>query len=337
MRAVAVDYTERGLREVDLPEPSRPGASEVLFRVLEVGICGTDRDLANIRFGYGPAEDNFLVLGHEAVGEVLEVGEGVSGFQRGDLVVPSVRRACSPPCESCLRGRRDLCITLKYTERGIMGAHGYFTERAVDRASDLVRVQHSVREWAVLLEPLSVVEKAVSLAIGLHQGAPRTALVLGAGTVGVLAACVLRFRGLESVDIVSPEPSNSGRAQLAEYAGARYLNAPERKADIVIEAAGARSAADTGLAALAPLGVMILLGAFSTAEPASLLNLIVGNQIVAGSVNASPEAFAQAARDLARLPRELTSRLIGREPFGTFRQTIGAAPTDVPKLVHVIA
>ncbi|MDZ4798865.1 MAG: alcohol dehydrogenase catalytic domain-containing protein [Bryobacteraceae bacterium] len=335
MRAISVDYTARDLRERELAEPGKPGAGEVLFRVLEVGICGTDRDLAAFRFGYGPDTGEFLVLGHEAVGEVMSVGDGVEGLAAGDLIVPSVRRACAPPCLSCQRGRRDLCVTGKYTERGIMGAHGYFTELAVDRASDVVRVDSRLRDTAVLLEPLSVVEKAVALAFRLHQGAPRKALVLGAGTVGLLAACVLRLRGLE-VDVVSTEPVDSGRSRLAAAAEARYLLAADGGADIVIEAAGARAAADAGMAALAPLGVLIVLGAFSTTGPVPFMDLIMGNRIVAGSVNSSPESFVQAALDLGRLPRELTSRLIERTGIGEYRRTLAGPPLHVPKVVHMM-
>ncbi len=334
MRAVSVDYRKRGLLEREISEPGGPAEGFVLFRVLEVGVCGTDRELAALVFGHGPEGDDFLVLGHEALGEVVEVGAGVEGFAPGDLVVPSVRRACAPACVSCGRGRRDLCLTGKYTERGITGAHGYFTELAVDPAADLLRVDPSMRDRAVLIEPLSVVEKAVSLALQLHLGEPRTAVVLGAGTVGLLAASVLRLHGLE-VDVVSTEPAGSGRARLAEVAGARYLTASERKVDIVIEAAGAPVAADAGLATLGPLGVMIVLGAFSTQAPAQFLDLIVGNQIVAGSVNASPAAFALAARDLPRIPRELTSGLIERTGFGEFERTLAGPPLHVPKVVHV--
>src|SRR5688572_30543482 len=115
MRALLIDYDRRELREGEFPEPRRERGDDVLFRVREVGVCGTDRELAAFRFGYGPAGDSFLVPGHEAVGEVVEGG---SAFAPGEIVVPTVRRACTPPCASCARGRRDLCLTGKCTERG---------------------------------------------------------------------------------------------------------------------------------------------------------------------------------------------------------------------------
>ncbi|MBC7928304.1 MAG: alcohol dehydrogenase catalytic domain-containing protein [Bryobacteraceae bacterium] len=334
MRAVTIDYLHRDLRERDLTDPREPTDDEVLFQILEIGICGTDRNLASFRYGRGPVGDDFLVPGHEALGEVLNTGPAVRHLKRGDLVIPLVRRPCTPPCYSCERNRRDLCTSGNYTERGIMGAHGYFTEQAIDRETDLIRIDFTLRDRAVLLEPLSVVEKAVARALESHQGQPATALVLGAGTVGLLAAGVLRLRGLE-VDLVSVEASGSRRASLAQAAEVRYLQKPDRKADIVIEAAGPPEAADVGLRALATLGVMVVLGAYETRQPAPLLNLILGNQTVLGSVNASPEHFSLAAKDLGRLPEAITSGLIQRLGFGEYRRTLTGVPLDAPKIVHV--
>jgi len=336
MRAVSIDYHHRDLRERPLPEPRITREDHVLFRILETGICGTDRELASFRFGYGPTGDDFLVIGHEALGEVVEVGPAAAalGFQPGDLVAPSVRRACDPACRSCAARKRDLCLTGGYTERGIFGAHGYFTEAAVDRAEDLIRLPPSLRSCGVLLEPLSVVEKAINLALRLHAGEPRKALVLGAGTVGLLAVMALRLRGLE-VELSSQESPQSARARLVQLAGASYLASPS-KTDIVIEAAGAAEAAHAGLQALGPLGVMVLLGARETVRPVNLLDLIVGNQIVAGSVNAGPEAFARAATDLPLMPGEVLSRMIERTGFHDFRATLTGPPPDAPKVVHVL-
>jgi threonine dehydrogenase-like Zn-dependent dehydrogenase len=334
MRAVVIDYDRRGLRERDIAEPVLRGPEDVLFRISEVGVCGTDRELAVFRFGYGPPGDSFLVPGHEALGEVVQA-DPATGFRPGDMVVPTVRRACHPPCASCRRGRRDLCLSGGFTERGIFGAHGYFTELAVDRAEDLVRVPHGAASTAVLIEPASVVEKAVETAFRLHAGEPAAALVIGAGTIGLLAAAVLRLRGL-AADLVSLEPPDSPRARLAERTGARYLNAPDRRYDIVIEAAGTPSAASVGLTALGPLGVLIVLGAAESKDPLPLVDLIVGNQVVAGSVNASPAAFAQAAEDLPRMPPDLISTLIERRDFSDFRSAFVSDSPAAPKIVHSI-
>ncbi|HYP06316.1 MAG TPA: alcohol dehydrogenase catalytic domain-containing protein, partial [Bryobacteraceae bacterium] len=286
MRAIALNYSDRSLIEKDVPEPSLTGAGQVLFRVSEVGICGTDRDLASFRILFPPAGDDYLVLGHECVGEVLAASTDVSKIRTGDLVVPLVRRPCAPACDWCGIERRDLCSSGKYTERGIVGAHGYFTELAVDSAADLVVVPEAIRSYAVLVEPLSVVEKAIGNAFRLHPGNPARALVLGAGAVGLLSAMGLAARGL-AVTLTSLEPPGSERARLAEAAGASYETNPTGSFDIVIEAAGAPAAARTALAALGPAGVLVMLGVTKPVE-VPMLQLILRNQVVAGSVNAAP-------------------------------------------------
>ena len=330
MRALLIDYDRRELREGDLLEPRREHDDDVLFRVREVGVCGTDRELAAFRFGYGPPGDAFLVPGHEAVGEVINGG---SLFTPGEIVVPSVRRSCTPPCASCAKDRRDLCLTGRCTERGIFGEHGYFTELAVDRAADLIRVPAAAAEFAVLVEPASVAEKAAETALRLHLGEPRTALILGAGTIGLLTAMVLRIRGID-VDIVSIEEPGSPRAKLAEAAGARYLTKPDRLVDIAIEAAGVSEAAASGLDALAPLGVLILLGALEWKSTASLWRLIGGNQIIAGCVNASPSAFRQAVEDLPLMAADVLRSMIERRGFADFRQSFLGPGSAAPKIVH---
>ena len=73
------------------------------------------------------------MLGHESLGEVVEVGTAVSTVKKGDLVVPSVRRPCQHPnCRPCRSGRQDFCATGDFTERGIKMRHGYMTQFYLD-------------------------------------------------------------------------------------------------------------------------------------------------------------------------------------------------------------
>ena len=109
-----------------------------------------------------------------------------------------------------------------------------------------------------------------------------------------------------------------------------------RAADIVIEAAGAEEAAMAGLRSLNPLGVMCVLGAASLGR-VPLVDLIVGNQIVFGSVNASPRSFADSLEDLARFDRAILRRLIHRVGFDRFRDTVLQPPGAEAKVVHVLA
>lgn len=335
MLAVGLDYARRLLTHRDVPPPEAPGPGEVLFRVRGVGVCGTDRELAAFDIGYAPAGSDWLTLGHEAAGEVVAVGEGVTGLAPGDWVAPMIRRACQRGCRWCAAGRRDLCETATYCERGIYGLDGYFAELAVDRAEDLVPVPNEIADVAVLVEPLSVVEKAVERLLASHPGEPRHALVLGAGPIGILSALVLQSRGLRAT-VHSLEPEGHPRARLLDSAGVVYTAANPDRADVVIEATGSDQAAAFAVERLAPNGVCCLLGSRGEARFAAL-RLIVENLLVFGSVNASPQAFRAAVADLGRLDRRILDSLLRRVPWRSYAETIPAPPGDSIKLVHVFA
>ena len=335
MRAVALDFEQRLLLEREIGAPAIARDDEVLFRVEQVGVCGTDRELALFHRGYPPDGESFLVLGHEAAGRVIEVGVAVTSLRPGDCVVPMIRRECSPPCPCCARRRSDLCVSGNYRERGIFGLHGYFCEMAVDSERDLVAVPERLAEFAVLAEPLSVVEKAIQTAMKFREEPPVTAGVLGAGPVGLLAAMALRARGID-VWLYSLEPENHPRARLLEQIGARYVKLLDFQADIVVEATGAAQAAFAAIRCLTPLGVCALLGADSGEGHVSFRDLVVGNRIVFGSVNASPEAFALAIEDLGRIDRAMLRKLIERRPFSAFAESIAAPSSGTAKIAHVI-
>jgi threonine dehydrogenase-like Zn-dependent dehydrogenase len=146
---------------------------------------------------------------------------------------------------------------------------------------------------------------------------------------------VLQLRDLR-VTVASVEERKSSRALLVESAGARYVNIPDSKADIVIEAAGSPAAAQTGLDALAPAGVLVVLGADRLPGTLSLINLIVKNQVVAGSVNAGPQAFAEAVRDRPRVPQDVLARMMLHMSFGDYRRSMLGDLPEEPKLVHHI-
>jgi len=337
MHALFLDFETTTVREGEMPEPTLTRDDEVLLRVIEVGVCGTDRALARFHFGKPPTGERRLILGHEALCEVLRTGSQVKQFAPGDLVTPMVRRACSPPCQFCANGRRDLCRTSGYTERGILGAHGYFAGFAVDRAEDLVRVPQSLRESAVLMEPLSVVEKAVRLAFNAYEGTPSSALVLGAGPIGILSALALLARGV-SVVVHSLEPSHDPRARIVHDAGASYTNGEPPQADIVIECAGSPEAGFLAVNKLAPSGAAVILGAGNGNGAFPFHDLIIGNKKVIGSVNADPASFDAAAHDLERMSQAILRRMVARLPRDEWRRTItGTGSGAAPKLVHVIS
>jgi threonine dehydrogenase-like Zn-dependent dehydrogenase len=335
MKALALNFEARSLEWIEPDPPEFYANRDVLYRVHEVGICGTDRGLASFRLGAPPADETKLVMGHEALGQVLDTGSGVKSLNRGDWVVPTVRRACKPPCSSCARGRRDLCISGKYSERGIFRLHGYFTERAVDAEDDLIRVPLKLVDFGVLIEPLSIAEKAIVRALAVHEGEPQTALVLGLGPIGMLTAMALKVRGY-GVRVHSLEPADHPRVAILRLQDIPYEPMLTGSADIVIEATGSTDAALSALQKMPPLGVMVLLGAPDGAGPVPFLRMIVNNQTIVGSVNADAESFRAAVEDLARFDRRALAALITRTRFSDLERSLTGPPMVAPKVVHVL-
>ncbi len=336
MLAIGLDFELRRVGVLELPEPDPPVGKQVRLRVREVGLCGTDRELAEFRFGEPPPGDRTLALGHEALAEVVEAGAGAS-LRPGTLVAPLVRRACPPGCATCRRGRRDLCLSGRYTERGITGLHGYLREWVVDEEEDLVVVPPDLAPVAVLAEPLSVVEKGLATAERIHPAGPASALILGAGPVGLLAGMACVARGWRT-EILSLEPPDHPNAQLARRIGAIYgRGKPSAKADVVFECSGAAEAARNGLDWLAPLGVLVLIGAadFDVRFPG--IRTVLENQTVTGVVNASAEHFAAAVADLGRFDREALRSMIHRRDLSDWAGALAGEGAAAAKQVLVVA
>jgi glucose 1-dehydrogenase len=335
MRSLVLDLEHRVLEERDAAEPVLQHPDDVLFRIHEVGVCGTDREMVTFRMQRPENDVPHLVIGHEALGQVIAAGAGVPDLQPGDWVVPMIRRPCLPACRSCSRGRADLCLTYGYTERGLFGADGYFAEFAVDPAAYLIRIPERLIPYAVLMEPLSVVEKAVNRALDIRQTPENHALVLGSGPIGILSALVLQTRGYRT-RVFSLEPDHHPRAQLLQQQGIEYSTQLRGPADLIVEAAGSAALAMEAVRLLAPAGIFVTLGAGHVTGEFSFLNLIVGNQTIIGSVNASRDSFEAALADLDMLPSPALDAMIRRFAFGDFRQTLIEPSSPEPKFVHVV-
>lgn len=339
MRAFLVNPQQRRLRLADRPEPRAPLDREVLLRVLDVGICGTDREICRFEYGTPPPGAQEFVLGHEALAEVMSVGPDVTLLRTGELVVPTVRRPCSSPrCAPCRAGRQDFCVTHEFSERGIVRADGYLVELLLEEERYLIAVPRALREFAVLVEPLSVVCKGAE-EYALLRGRfafevphPR-ALVLGAGPVGLLAAMTFCANGSETY-VFSREPEEGPRAKLIGDFGGHYISSertaidalPQRigTVDMIFEAVGVPQVAWAALPALAPNGIYVLTGVPSIGERMSgdlrrwMRDIVLQNQVMVGIVNAGPSAYEQAVvlleRFLALFPQALRT-LIRREPL----------------------
>src|SRR5580658_4471994 len=274
MKAFAVFPAQRESRLIDHPEPQLSSPTEAKMRVLDVGVCGTDREIVTFQYGDPPPGFNYLVIGHESLSEVMEVGAQVSRVKPGDLVVITVRRPCPHPnCMACRAGRQDFCYTGDYQERGIKSLHGFLTERIVDDARYMNPVPRVIRDVAVLVEPLTIAEKGLIQTLEIQRRLPwggvHQAVVLVAGPVGLLGAMALRRAGF-AVTVYSRSREPDASADIVKAIGGKYISSQDRSIeqmaaaagniDVVYEATGASHLAFDVLSVLGTNGLFILTG-----------------------------------------------------------------------------
>ncbi len=230
MKAIAVHPGKAdSMHLADVPAPSLDdvsGGRGVLVQVLRVGVDATDQEINDAEYGAAPEGDDYLVIGHEGLGRVIDVGPNVPPSLRpGTLVVATVRRPGGSKYDAV--GLQDMTTDDTYYERGINLLHGYLTERYVEDADYVVPLPDSLSEVGVLLEPLSIAEKAIHQAQEIQRRLKlwqlERAAVLGAGSIGLLATLALRLRGADVVCYSRGEPP-SLNSRLVEALGATYVN-----------------------------------------------------------------------------------------------------------------
>lgn len=321
MRALVVRPGSGGGAE--LATIAEPPAEEgaVLVQALALGVCGTDREIVRCEYGASPPGEDRLVLGHESLGRVLAAPAGCE-LAAGDLVVGVVRHPDPVPCSSCGAGEPDMCRNGRYTERGIKGRHGFGRERYRLEPAFAIKVAPALGRLGVLIEPASVLAKAWEHIerIGKRaHWAPRRALVTGAGPVGLLAALLATQRGLDVhvVDVVREGP----KPQLVRDLGATYHVADVRTActtaDVIVECTGAPALVLEAMRCGAAGGVVCLAGLSSPRTldvDVGALNqrLVLQNDVIFGTVNASRRHYRDAAEALLAADRAWLERLITR-------------------------
>jgi threonine dehydrogenase-like Zn-dependent dehydrogenase len=173
MKAIAVTPAEKTVGIINYAEPKRSSPTDVKLRMLEAGVCGTDREICAFEYGTPPAGSAQLIIGHEALGEVVEVGAKVTRVQIGDLVVPMVRRPCHhDDCLACRSDRQDFCFTGEFSERGIKEQHGFMAQFIVDDEKYMNPVPEELRHVAVLVEALTIAEKRLGASLAGAAAAP---------------------------------------------------------------------------------------------------------------------------------------------------------------------
>jgi 2-desacetyl-2-hydroxyethyl bacteriochlorophyllide A dehydrogenase len=293
----AVLYGPKDLRVESTKNPSA-SQGEVLVRVRASGLCGTDD---RIWSGDRPVRYP-LILGHEFIGEVVEVGDGVSRVRPGDRVAIEPNYSCGR-CRLCREGKRNLCLAR--TAIGI-DVHGGFAELAVVPERCVWAAPRSLTDDQLLLtEPLAVVVRAVARS---EAAAGECAVVLGAGTLGLLAAQVLRARGVRVLLLSrSPRRLELARklgveevASLADRSGVELVRhfSNDDGVDLVIETAGTAEAVEEAVKLVRPAGRVVLVGLPHSPSSISFFSVVRRELSLIGSMIYRDE-FPQALELLA--------------------------------------
>jgi threonine dehydrogenase-like Zn-dependent dehydrogenase len=249
-------------------DPPRRKPGEALVRMRLAGICNTDLEIVRGYMGFRG------VLGHEALGEVVECDDAA---WIGRRVVCEINLACNE-CETCRSDLPRHCPTR--TVLGILGKDGCFAEYMTAPLRNLIEVPEGVEdERAVLTEPLAAAFEILEQ-VGVREGA-RVA-VLGDGKLGLLAALVLLSAGAE-VHLVGKHP---GKMAIAGARGAHVHRADQEltgKFDIVVEASGSPDGLARAIALTRPRGTLVLKSTFHGATPVAMAPLVIDELTLVGS------------------------------------------------------
>jgi len=344
MKAITVEPKKPGTAQYE--EMAEPDVSEgsVLVEAVAVGVCGTDVEIVEGKYGWAPPGATRLVLGHESLGRVIDPGPRTS-LKQGDLVVGIVRRPDPVPCPNCAVGEWDMCTNGQYTERGIKEIHGFMSEHWRIEPEYAIKVDPSLGILGVLLEPMTVITKAIEQVFLAGQRAfwePRTALVTGAGPIGLLAALRLSVRNLQ-VHVLDRAETGL-KPELVRDLGATYHTGSaldlDFNPDIIVECTGVGSVIADSVQKVNSGGIVCLtgVGAGGLAQRATAdiaAAVVLKNNVIVGSVNANKRHWYRAGQNLANADRKWLSRLITRrEKPENFQQALERKPDDVKVIIQ---
>jgi len=344
MKAITVQPMVAGSAQLqDVPEPDIRNGS-VLVEAIAVGVCGTDVEIVEGRYGWAPPGRPRLVLGHESLGRVIDPGP-TSSLQKGDLVVGIVRRPDPVPCPNCAVGEWDMCRNGQYTEHGIKQIDGFMSERWRIEPEYVMKVDPSLGLLGVLLEPTTVVAKAWEQVTAIGRRAfwePRTVLVTGAGPIGLLAALLGKLRGLE-VHVLD-RAKTGPKPELVRALGATYHTGAITdigfEPDVIIECTGVGQLITESGQKIAAGGIVCLTGVGSggsslvpTADAAA--HAVLKNNVIVGSVNANKRHWYKAGEDLARADHSWLAHLVTRrERPENFAKALERTSDDIKVVVQ---
>lgn len=345
MKAITVEPHKPGSVQLeDVPGPDSRNGS-VLVEAVAVGVCGTDVEISEGKYGWAPPGKTRLVLGHESLGRVIEP-DPTGRTKKGELVVGIVRRPDPAPCPNCAVGEWDMCRNGQYTERGIKQIDGYMSEQWRIEPDYAIKIDPSLGLLGVLLEPTTVVAKAweeVDRIGSRFFWEPRTALITGAGPIGLLAALLGKQRGLD-VHVLDRIESGT-KPDLVRALGATYhigsVTSIGFEPDVVIECTGVGPVINDSIQQVGSGGIVCLTGV-GAGGPASnritadvATDAVLKNKVIVGSVNANKRHWYKGGEALARADRDWLSKLISRrEKLENFHHALERKPDDIKVVIQ---
>ena len=263
MRAAQL-VAHRQIEEVQIPQERDPGPGEVTVRIRACGICGSDLHWW-AEGGVGAKVAQYpCILGHEPAGEIVAVGPGVTSHNVGHRVAVEPALTCGQ-CEFCRAGRHNLCTSATFLSSS--GAPGLYREYCTIPAHNADPLPaHFTYEQATLVEPLSVIVHVLEVA-PIAQG--DTVAILGAGSIGMLAAAVAKHAGASHVYIADQVPHRLAMARrmgagtavdIKDFSAAVLDGTAGRGADVVIDAAAKPQTVQAGLAVARRGAQFVLVG-----------------------------------------------------------------------------
>ena len=347
MKALAVIPGQKNSLHIEEIHPEDLGSGEILCELVALGICGTDVEISEGKYGKAPDNSEYLILGHESLGRVLEVPND-SQFKAGDLVMGFVRRPDPVPCANCARGEWDFCQNGLFKERGIKELHGYGSEQFRVEEKFLIKIEKKLGLAGVLLEPTSVVAKAwdqVDKIADRGGVKPKKVLVTGAGPVGLLAAMIGRQKNLEMH--VLDHNEKSLKSKLVKDIGAEFhsdldgLLNKKIPFDVMLECTGAPVVVRKLMENISTNGILCLTGVSSGGRKIPMdigaLNrdIVLENEVIFGTVNANRKHYELAGKYLAAADGSWLSRLLTKKvSIDNFADAFNKGANDVKALIY---
>ncbi|HEY4304019.1 MAG TPA: glucose 1-dehydrogenase [Gemmatimonadaceae bacterium] len=343
-RAITVEPGVADSLQLEEFRPPRPELGAVLIRAIALGICGTDRDIIDAKYGAPPSGHKRLILGHESLGRIEEAPAD-SGLRKGQLVMGVVRHPDPVPCPSCAAGEWDMCRNDQFTEHGIKQLDGFGSELYRLDPEFVIPLDESLGIFGVLVEPTSVVAKAWQQIDRIGKRSkwePHKVLITGAGPVGLLGALLSKQRGL---DVHVYDHNDKGiKPALSKDLGVSYhssgLESLPKDFDVILECTAVSEVIVEVVKHSAPDGIVCLLGVSAAGDSKSVdigklnLDVVLGNRVIFGSVNANRSHYEAAAAALAKADRGWLDRLITRRvPLSDWKTAFEKGHDDVKTII----